>query len=67
LERFLPDDAVVALCERRAADFAMMPPYRTLGGDDILAKDIERSVKIYGLGEVHASGSDLTDGFCVCH
>ena len=66
LERFLPDDAVVALCERRAADFAMVPPDCTLGGDDILAKDIKRSVEIYGLGEVDASSGDLSDGFCVC-
>jgi hypothetical protein len=67
LEGFLPDDAVVALCERRAADFAMVPPDRTLGGDDVFAEDIEGSVEIYGLGEVDASGGDLADGFCVCH
>ena len=66
-ERLLPDDAIVALGEWRAGDLAVVTPYRTFGGDNVLAEDIQRSIEINGLGEVSTTSGDLIHGIRVCY
>lgn len=56
-----PHNGVTPLIESATADFSVIPPRATFGGDDVGAEVLDDAVMLHGFHPVGAAGGDLMD------